>query len=278
MTDARAALRAELVERGIAPHEARWLIEEYFVGAEADEADVVRAAAERRLAGEPLQYIIGHWPFRGLDLDVDPRVLIPRPETEELVGLALEALATSGLSAPRLLDLGCGSGAIGLSLLDELRARGVGATLVALDESEDALAVAKRNALKHRLLAVSFVHSYWFDDLDPSLRGRFDLIAANPPYVAAADFESLDPVLRHEPYGALVAPDFDAVAGFEDVARIIQHAPEWLTDEGVLIMEHSEHHGPAACEWARRAGFASARTVRDVAGSDRFLVARRSDA
>ena len=105
-----------------------------------------------------------------------------------------------------------------------------------------------------------------------------DLIAANPPYVAAADFESLDPVLRHEPYGALVAPDFDAVAGFEDVARIIQHAPEWLTDEGVLIVEHSEHHGFAACEWARRAGFASARTVKDVAGSDRFLVARRSEA
>ncbi len=90
-------------------HEARWLVEEFVPGGDIDAAPALRAAAKRRLDGEPLQYVIGHWPFRTLDLDVDARALIPRPETEELVSIALEELATSGAVAPVIVDLGCGS-------------------------------------------------------------------------------------------------------------------------------------------------------------------------
>ena len=129
--------------------------------------------------------MIGHWPFRGLDLEVDERVLIPRPETEELVTHALAALASTPVAAPLVVDLGCGSGAIGLSVVTELAARGVTSALVGVDRSSDALEVARANALKHSVLSASFVRSSWFDDLDPSLRARVDLVAANPPYVAA---------------------------------------------------------------------------------------------
>ncbi len=273
VTDARTALREELVAQGLEPREARWLLEEYFLGDDPAATSAVRGAAARRLKGEPLQYVLGHWPFRGLDLDVDERVLIPRPETEELVTLALDELAARDCATPLIVDLGCGSGAIGLSLLDELARRGVRANLVALDVSLDALAVARRNALKHRLERVSFVHSSWFDDLDCSLRGRVDLLVANPPYVGQREYETLEPVLDFEPRVALVAPDEGAIEGFADVAHVIGAAPAWLAPRGTLVVEHGERHGLAALAAARRAGFRHCRDVTDLAGKDRVLVA-----
>ena len=273
MTDANPFLISELIGAGLNRREARWLVEEFMPGGDADAILALRLAAERRLEGEPLQYIIGHWPFRGLDLDVDPRVLIPRPETEELVGVALGELARSGAIAPTILDLGCGSGAIGLALVQELGERGVAATLVALDESIDALAVAKRNALKHRLGAVSFVRSSWFDDLDPSFRGHFDLIVANPPYVGLDEFQGLDPVLHYEPRGALIADDTRAGAGLADLDVIIANAPAWLTPTGILVCEHGDRQREAVLDCALRAGFGDVRDLDDLAGSPRILVA-----
>lgn len=275
VTDARSALRDELVAQGIEAREVRWLLEEYFLGDDPAATTAVREAAARRLSGEPLQYVLGHWPFRGLDLDVDERVLIPRPETEELVSLALGELAAHDCATPLIVDLGCGSGAIGLSLLDELAQRGVRANLVALDASLDALAVARRNALKHRLERVSFVHSSWFDDLDSSLRGRVDLLVANPPYVGQREYATLEPVLDYEPRGALVASDEGAIEGFSDVAHVIGEAPAWLAARGTLVVEHGERHGPAALAAAQRAGFRRYRDVADLAGKDRVLVATR---
>src|ERR1700731_531801 len=140
VTDAKSDRVAELVELGLERREARWLVEEFVSSGGSGDHTAVISAARRRLEGEPLQYVMGHWPFRSLDLKVDPRVLIPRPETEELVDVALTALrATSGAPA-LIIDLGCGSGAIGLSLLNELRARDIAADLVAVDPSGDALA------------------------------------------------------------------------------------------------------------------------------------------
>jgi release factor glutamine methyltransferase len=266
---------AELVAAGVERREARWLVDEFVPGGDPDAAMALRQAAARRLNGEPLQYIIGHWPFRTLDLDVDERVLIPRPETEELVDVALKELAASGALAPVIVDLGTGSGAIGLSLLAELAERGVAATLVALDESPDALDVARRNAMKHRLYATSFVHSSWFGSLDDSLRGRVDLIVANPPYVGETEFESLDPVLRYEPYGALVAGDARGVAGFSDLETIIGEAPTWLSANGVLVCEHGALHHDAVLERARAVGFREVDDLADMAGLSRILVARR---
>jgi len=275
VTDANFDPLAELVALGLERREARWLIEEFAPGGDPAAVVDLRSAAQRRLDGEPLQYIIGHWPFRSLDLDVDPRVLIPRPETEELVDVALGELVATGSSAPLIVDLGCGSGAIGLSLLDELRTRGVAATLVALDESRDALAVARANARKHRLTAVSFVHSSWFDALDISLRGRVDLVVANPPYVAEDEYASLDPVLDYEPRSALVAPDAEGVGGFADLALIIAQAYDWLRPGGALVVEHGATQRAAVGGAAHARGYEDVRDLDDLSGRARTLVARR---
>jgi release factor glutamine methyltransferase len=275
VTDVNRYLVTELIGAGLNRRESRWLVEEYMPGGDHQAIAALRQAAKRRLEGEPLQYIIGHWPFRSLDLDVDPRVLIPRPESEELVGVALGELAALDVTAPVILDLGCGSGALGLSLVYELNTRGVHATVICVDESVDALTVAKRNAVKHKLSAVSFVHSSWFDALDDSLRGRVDLIVANPPYIGAEQFATLDPVLAYEPLGALVAPDASGTSGFSDLEEIIAGAPSWLVANGLLICEHGDMQRQAVLGSARDAGFGDVRDLDDMFGNPRFLVARR---
>jgi release factor glutamine methyltransferase len=273
VTDANRSLVAKLVEDGLDKHEARWLVQE-FGGDENPET--LWVAARRRLDGEPIQYVIGHWPFRSLDLDVDSRVLIPRPESEELVGVALNELAKTRVEAPLIMDMGCGSGAIGLALLSELSERGVAATLIAIDESQDALDVARHNALKHRVLAASFVVSSWYENLDQSLRGRVDLIVANPPYVGDDEFLSLEPALRYEPKGAIVAPASEGVIGFEDLQAVIGGAPQWLRPRGVLVCEHGNAHRDAVLEAAMNAGLDDCEDVDDMAGHPRILVARKS--
>jgi release factor glutamine methyltransferase len=276
VTGVNRDLVAELVGDGLDAREARWLVEEFVTSGELHEVSALRRAAQRRQNGEPIQYVLGHWPFRSLDLDVDARVLIPRPETEELVGVALTVLLDSDAVAPLIMDLGCGSGAIGLALLSELASRGVAATLVAVDASSNALEVARDNARKHDLHAVSFVKSSWFDDLDISMRSRVDLIVANPPYVGAHEFEKLDPVLRHEPQGAIVARDSHGIVGFEDLDVIIAGAPAWLSPRGILICEHANVHRDAVLSWAKKAGFDSVDDLDDMAGHPRILIARRT--
>jgi release factor glutamine methyltransferase len=275
VTDARPALVDELVASGLERREARWLVEEFAPGGDESARDALTAAARRRLAGEPLQYVVGHWPFRGLDLDLDPRVLIPRPETEGLVDLALAALARGAAPAPLILDMGCGSGAIGLALVCELGARGVSATLVGVDLSRDALDVARRNAAKHHVTSASFVCSSWFNDLDRSLAGRCDLVVANPPYVGVEELANLDLVLSYEPREALVAADAPGHPGFADVAHVLTHVVEWLAPGGHVLVEHGDAQGPAAVEVARSAGLVDATDHLDLAGSPRVLVARR---
>ena len=275
MTDASATPLASLIERGVAPHEARWLLDEFTVG-DLDTSRALDAAVERRLAHEPIQYILGHWPFRTLDLDVDERVLIPRPETEQLVDVALRELSRHGATAPVIADLGCGSGAIGLALLSELRDRGLAASLLALDISREAIAVAKKNALKHHLMSVTFLQSSWFDELDPSLRGHLDLIVANPPYVAEGEAEALAPELSFEPRGALFSPDEGDVAGFADAATIISEAVGWLRPGGALVLEHGHLQGAASLGVGEAAGYAEVFDLADLAGHARFFVGRRA--
>jgi release factor glutamine methyltransferase len=272
--DANSHLVTELIDAGLNRREARWLVEE-FSPTDPESMAAMRAAAQRRLDGEPIQYVLGHWPFRALDLDLDARVLIPRPETEELVGLAFDELMRRRLKEPIIVDLGCGSGAIGLALLYELRQLDVPATLVAVDSSLDALEVTRANAAKHDLDGVATVHSSWFDDLDRSLMGRIDLIIANPPYVGAAEFATLDPVLGYEPFAALVAQDSAHVAGFFDLEVIIGQSCPWLVENGLLICEHGNMHRPAVLQAARDAMFADAQDLDDMFGNPRFLVARR---
>jgi release factor glutamine methyltransferase len=272
--DANSYLVTELIDAGLNRREARWLVEE-FSPPNLDSIAAMRLAAQRRLNGEPIQYVLGHWPFRSLDLDPDSRVLIPRPETEELVGLAFDELMKRKLKEPLILDLGCGSGAIGLALLYELRQLDVHASLVAVDASSDALDVTRANAKKHGLEGVSTVHSSWFEALDPSLLGRVDLIVANPPYVGATEFATLDSVLGFEPFSALVAKDSAHVEGFFDLEVIIGKSCPWLVANGLLICEHGNMHRPAVLQAARDAMFADAQDLDDMFGNPRFLVARR---
>jgi release factor glutamine methyltransferase len=177
-----------------------------------------REFVQRREKGEPVAYILGHKEFYGLDLIVNPAVLIPRPETELLVDLALQRAFSS------VVDLGTGSGAIALAI----KRQRPQARVVAVEASAAALVVAQRNAVKHGL-EIEFRHGRW---LEPLASERFDLIVANPPYVADADPHLAD--LGFEPRGALVSgPD-----GLDAIREIARDAPRYLSPGGWLLLEH----------------------------------------
>lgn len=223
----------------------------------------LQAAVLRRAAGEPLAYITGHKEFFGLDLQVDARVLVPRPDTEALVQWALELLEQARASHPstrsRVVDLGTGSGAIALALQHECP----WAEVHAVDLSTDALTVARANA--ERLgLPVQFAQGSWLN----SLEGRFDLIVSNPPYIAEQD-EHL-PALRHEPLSALVA----GADGLDDIRTIIRQAGQHLNPDGWLLLEHGYNQAPAVRALLQEAGFAEPTSCRDLAGIERCSGAR----
>jgi release factor glutamine methyltransferase len=207
---------------------------------------------QRRAAGEPVAYIVGHKEFFGLDLLVDRRVLVPRPDTETLVEWALDILPPTG--GPRVVDLGCGSGAIALAIKKARPAAKVQAT----DVSSDALAVARENA-RRLSLEVEFRQASWL----ANAAGTYDLIVSNPPYVAAEDPHL--PALAHEPLGALVAgPD-----GLADIRTIVAHAPAQLRPAGWLLLEHGHDQAPAVRALLTAAGFQDVASRRDLAGIER---------
>ena len=219
----------------------------------------------RRAAGEPLQYVLGRWAFRTLDLLVDRRVLIPRPETEVVAGLAIDALPKGGV----LVDLGTGSGAIALSAAAE---RWPDLEVWGTDASLEALAVARANlaGLGRRAAVVRLVEGDWYAALPTELRGRVDVVASNPPYVAHDD--PLPPeVADWEPRAALVP----GPTGLEAIEVIITGAGEWLTATGTLVIEIGETQGDVVRSLARQAGFTHVRVEQDLAARDRALVARR---
>jgi len=248
----------------------------------------------RRQAGEPLQYILGTWSFRNLELAVDRRVLIPRPETEQLVEVALNELqrvmaqrAGAGTldRPPRAVDLGTGSGAIALSLAVEGGSRHAGLEVWATDSSPDALDVARANldmlyasapdGDRAALGRVTWAQGQWFAALPIDLVGSIDLVVSNPPYVSAAEYPDLDPVVRDwEPKEALVAgPGSDGSGGLADVETIIAGAPWWLSGDGTLVIELAPHQAEAATAMAWRGGFVDVRVEPDLAGRPRVLVA-----
>jgi release factor glutamine methyltransferase len=231
-----------------------------------DEAPVDPARLEslfaRRAAGEPLAYLTGRREFHGLDLRVTPDVLDPRPDTETLVDWAIDLLA--GQAAPRVIDLGTGSGAIALALKHAVP----GAQVHALDASARALAVARANAAR-LALEVRFHEGSWWDAV-PGL--AFDLALANPPYVAAGDPHLA--ALAHEPMQALV-PSGDRGDGLADIERIVAGAPARLGAGAWLLVEHGIDQAPAVRQLLERHGLRDARTRPDLAGRPRVSGARR---
>jgi release factor glutamine methyltransferase len=247
----------------------------------AAEIDAARALATRRRDGEPLQYILGHWAFRTLDLLVDDRVLIPRPETEQVVEVALREIRLLQAPAPFMVDAGTGSGAIALSLAVELADCYPGGRVWATDASAAALAVARANLDRVRtpcsrtVLPLAFVEGSWLSALPPKLMGALDLIVSNPPYVAAGEWPDLPADVHHEPKEALVAMDgTDGTPGLGDVEDVLSQAWTWLSRPGVVVIELAPAQADAAAAVARAIGYAEVAVEMDLAQRPRALVGR----
>lgn len=286
MTDPAAVPWRQVVSGAAAklgsPQEARWIAETVSGWSPAEllvhdlepitvgQMSRVDAMVARRLRGEPLQYVLGSWGFRGLDLAVDGRVLIPRPETEAVVEAALAELDTRGADRweVRVLDLGTGSGAIALSIAAER----VRAKVWATDASPEALAAAGANlaGLGRAAARVTLLEGSWYEPLPDELAQSFDLIVSNPPYVANTD--PLPPEVEGwEPALALRA----GRDGLRDLRVIVGRAQRWLAPGGSLVVEHGDEQGRAVEELAVAAGLVVATPVTDLAGRRRGLIARR---
>lgn len=233
-------------------HDRAWLVANDREELPVDVAEPLEKSFQRRLAGEPLAYITGFKAFFGLNLQVDARVLDPRPDTETLVEWALELLPEG--STASVLDLGTGSGAVALALQHE-RPK---CQVTAVDASADALAVAQSNA-KRLNLPVKCVLSHWMK----AVTGAFQVIVSNPPYVSDTDPHLA--ALTHEPLQALTSgPD-----GLDDLRQIVAQAPSHLTPGGWLLLEHGWDQADAVQSLLRTAGFTEVQSRKDLAGIER---------
>lgn len=219
-------------------------------------AQAFRALCLRRASGEPLAYIVGSKEFFGLALQVDGRVLVPRPDTETLVDWSLERLQWPGLL--QVLDLGTGSGAIALAIAHSLQSAGRPAQITAVDASTDALDVARSNTARLGL-RVDFIESSWL----AQVTGRFHLIASNPPYIASADPHLA--ALVHEPLQALTA----GADGLDDIRQIIAQAPSHLLPGGWLLLEHGYDQASRVRDLLAQRGFSQVQSRLDLAGIER---------
>ena len=284
-----AELESQAARRLGNAREARWLTEEasgrpaaeWHAPATARGAARLTVMVERRVAGEPLQYVIGRWPFRNLELLVDRRVLIPRPETEITAEVALEEAVRAGArrgtrgrwgtAAPTcaVADRGTGSGALALALASELPEAEVWAT----DADPEALDVAGANLAGLGLCAtrVRLAHGLWYEALPEDLRERFVVIVSNPPYVAESEFATLPPEVRdHEPRAALVP----GPRGTEALEAILDGAPAWLAPGGSVVLEIAPPQAGHLSQRAAAGGFRQVEVRPDLSGRDRVLVGR----
>lgn len=211
-------------------------------------AKLIKARQEQK----PVAYIVGHKEFYGLDLKVNSHTLIPRPDTETLVDLALNLAQKHNYQS--ILDLGTGSGAIILAIKKYLPK----AYCMALDQSEEALSVAIENS-KNLKLDINFIQSHWFSKVTQS----FDLIVSNPPYIRADD-EHLQ-ALRYEPYSALVSQD----QGLCDIKTIVKNAYSYLNKGGCLVIEHGFDQGAICLQIFKDFNYKNVQTIKDYQGNDR---------
>jgi release factor glutamine methyltransferase len=231
-----------------------WLIAHDDVILNRTDQTSIATLMARRAAGEPLAYLVGRREFHGLSLHVTPDVLVPRPDTETLVDWAIDRLAD--MIAPRVLDLGTGSGAVALAIKHACYR----AQIHGSDASPLALDVARGNGERLRLPVTWHLGDWWLA-LDPAM--RFDLVVTNPPYVAPGDPHLRE--LRHEPRAALVAHG----NGLTEIERIIAGTPNRLRANGWLLIEHGFDQASTVCECLLRAGFSEIATHNDLADRPR---------
>jgi release factor glutamine methyltransferase len=260
--------------------QARWLCE---VAASAEDGDDftrmlgeeptdrmvahLDAMLARLVAGEPLQYVLGQWSFRRVELAIDRRVLIPRPETELVAGVAIDKAAACGPTRV-VADLGTGSGAIALALASELPLEGT--TVWMTDASRDAIDVATANlaGLGRAGRNVRIAQGSWFDALPVDL--LFDVIVSNPPYIEVGSPDVDVSVTDWEPASAL----FAGGDGLDDIRLLVVGAPGHLAPGGWLVLEIGSNQGAAVSELLRSGGFADVEIRQDLAGHDRIALAR----
>ena len=218
--------------------------------------DAFDALLQRRLRGEPIAHLLGAREFFGLNLKVTPATLIPRPDTELIVELALNRIAQA--QPCRVLDMGTGSGAIALAIAKNKP----NAEVVAVDVSQDALAVAIENARRLDIPNVRFMQSDWFAALDGQ---SFELIVSNPPYIASDDIHLTQGDLRFEPLSALAS----GADGLDDIRRIISAAPQYLASNGSLLLEHGYDQAGSVRDLLTQRGFVEVFSEKDIAGIER---------
>ena len=258
-------LDAHLLVSAVLQQPRSWLLAHDRDPLPTEAAERIHALLQRRAAGEPAAYLLGHKEFFGLTLAVNPDVLVPRPDTETLVHWALEVLAqpASHTAAPRVLDLGTGSGAIALALASERPAWQV----TAVDRVLEAVALAERNRQRLHLTNATVLNSHWFSALEGQ---RFQLIISNPPYIAAADPHLVEGDVRFEPSSALVA----GADGLDDIRLIIVQAPDYLEAGGWLLLEHGFDQAAAVRELLSARGFGAVESRRDLGGHERISLGR----
>jgi len=261
IAQALASAQLDAVDARVLLRHACGVDDAYLVAHTDDKLSPAQSAAfaalvARRAAGEPVAYIVGTREFFSLDFKVTPAVLIPRPETELLVEIALERIAADW--AAGVLDLGTGSGCIAIAIASH-RPR---ARVVAVDRSAAALEVARDNSARHRAANLELRQSDWFSNLGEE---RFDLIVANPPYVAARDPHLQSGDLRAEPVDALSAGE----DGLECLRAIMAAAPAHLNNGGVLAVEHGYDQAPRCRELLAAAGLEEVFSRTDIAGIER---------
>ena len=250
-----ARLDAELLLAHVLQQSRTWLYTWSDRLLSAEQQQAADALLARRLAGEPVAYLLGERDFWSLSLNVNPSTLIPRPDTETLVEWALELPLPAN---SRVLDLGTGTGAIALALASEQPSWQVSG----VDFNADAVALAQANAARNQLARVSFMQSDWYS----AVSGDFDLIVSNPPYIDEDDEHLAQGDVRFEPRSALVADNH----GLSDLALIIDRAPGFLRANGWLLLEHGYQQADAVCELLRGRGFAEVSNRCDLGGQPRI--------
>jgi len=223
--------------------------------------EIFQQLIEKRLTDYPVAYLLGHQAFWSLDLMVNENVLIPRPETELLVEVALDKIQS--LKAPKILDLGTGSGAIALAIAVERP----DALITASDYSNKALIIAQQNAQQNNIKNISFLQSNWLADIAIQ---PFDLIVSNPPYIKSQD-KHLQQGIRHEPLDALVAGE----TGLDDIKIILEVAPDYMNKNAWLLIEHGYDQGEEVPILMKRAGLQHAHCIKDYNKNNRMSMAKK---
>lgn len=258
---AEAGYEAQLLLQHVLNVNRAWLIAHENDALQPNIHAAFEALLNRRLAGEPMAYILGSREFFGLDLLVTPDTLIPRPDTETLVEAALaKILNNTNLS---ILDLGTGTGAIALAIAKNCPQ----VSITAVDASNAALEVAKKNAQNLNIHNVEFVLSNWFDNLSNQ---RFDVIVSNPPYIEENDDHLTQGDLRFEPISALAS----GADGLDDIRQIIENCLVYLKPQGWLMMEHGYNQADQVADLMTQSGLTNIETIQDLGGNNRVTISK----